>query len=72
LPALPYGHDVSLRADPDHDAGSLLCAPDGHVLARLTLRDDDGEQVAARVKPVMLIRFAPLDPGSQALSPFRR
>jgi hypothetical protein len=50
---LSYGHVVSLRADPDDDAGSLLCAPDGQVLARLTLRDDDGEQVAARVQPVV-------------------
>ncbi len=50
---MSYGHVVSLRADPDDDAGSLLCAPDGQVPARLTLRDDDGEQVAARVKPAV-------------------
>ena len=45
---------MPLRADPDHDGMSLLCAPDGEVLARLLLRDDDGEPVAARVTPVVL------------------
>lgn len=44
---------MSLRADPDDDAGSLLCAPDGQVPARLTLRDDDGDRVAARVQPIV-------------------
>ncbi len=53
LPPLPYGHVVSLRADPDDDVGSLLCAPDGQVPARLTLRDDDGDRVAARVQPIV-------------------
>jgi mycothiol synthase len=41
-----------LLADPDHGGLTLLCAPDGDVLARLRLRDDDGEQVASRVTPV--------------------
>lgn len=52
LPPLSYGHVVSLRADPDDDAGSLLCAPDGQVPARAP-RDDDGDRVAARVQPIV-------------------
>jgi hypothetical protein len=44
---------VSLRADPADDAGSLLCVPGGHALARLTLRDDDGEQLVARVRRLL-------------------
>lgn len=32
----PCYRRVPLRADPDDDAGSLLCAPDGEVLAGLT------------------------------------
>jgi mycothiol synthase len=44
---------MPLLADPDDYSRSLLCTSGGEVLARLTLRDDEGERVAAGFTPAV-------------------
>ncbi|MET8161728.1 GNAT family N-acetyltransferase [Sphaerisporangium sp. NPDC005289] len=43
---------MPLHPDIEDPADSLLSADDGTVLARLRIRDDDGERVAGQVRPL--------------------
>ncbi|MFY1673749.1 GNAT family N-acetyltransferase [Plantactinospora sp. WMMB334] len=43
---------MPVRPDVDDSADSALCADDGTPLARLRLHDDDGQRVAADVRPL--------------------
>ncbi|MER6595891.1 N-acetyltransferase, partial [Micromonospora purpureochromogenes] len=43
---------MPLHPDPEASAGHLLSTDDGTPLARLRLRDDDGERVAGEVTPL--------------------
>lgn len=47
-----YGAAVAVRPDAEAPADSLLCTDEGHALARFRLRDDDGQRVAAQVRPL--------------------